>query len=316
MNMTAINNGEVLQEISIPIFKNSHAQTLARSLTKEKKLSDPFYLARYNAVKEMFHFQVDTVVDYSTRLQAAALADLYTYTKEGNLSRKPGMHIGGYWSAEKEEVIPFRYFLPPKRLRTEKEEGMPLAFYFTFGKEDIFWRGRGHSHFATVWHKTWSTKAGVMGVFPHGGGKEDFLGSASDELPKILDALKHRYPIDSSRVGAYGRSRKAARIIDQLSMHTLPLTHVGLLGPRIDKGDDLFQKQLKVVKNLNPDLKWYVWYGELDKKVPEKLVKKWNGYIEDNGFDVDYRTVPYSFHNAYYRTPNYSFYRVVSGIGE
>jgi len=189
-------SGRIDYREEIPIFFEREANRLARKLTKFTKVSDdPVYIARFHAVVKMFNLDNDPEAEeYSTRMKAHALLDLYRYElslSDSDPSGAPsgvseetgpltgprfsaGPRVWGYRSAVDNTVQPYRLIIPAALSEQPDPEFIySVVFIMRWVAEDDreFWKTQqATSHWRMATRVGYSTYFQTILVMTHGRG--------------------------------------------------------------------------------------------------------------------------------------------------
>lgn len=305
-------SGKIEFREEIPIFYAREADRLARRLTKyPKNTEDPVYLARLDAVVTMFNLNNDPdAKEYSTRMKAHALLDLYRYElnlNDTNPQFSAGPRVWGYRSPLDNTIQPYRLIIPAslsENPATTVSYNIIFIIHGTLDEDTDFWKIyqiRSHYHMAV--RTSYSTCYKSIIVMPYGRGIQNFLGDALEEIPIILKQLQQYWNIDTTKIAIYAHSNAPRMALSLLQLIHLPVYSLGFWSPILPTDNTEIQQILLWLKKDYPDLKWYIWQGEEDEEAPVTVTRSWIKSIEKVGFEVVYNEEPHSTHLVYLGDP-------------
>jgi len=310
-------SGRIDYREEIPIFFEREANRLAGKLTKFSKVTDdPVYIARFHAVVKMFNLDNDPEAEeYSTRMKAHALLDLYRYElnlSDSNLKFSAGPRVWGYRSAIDNTVQPYRLIIPASLSeRPNSELVYNVVFIMRWVAEDDreFWKTQqATSHWRLATRVGYSTFFQTILVMTHGRGIQNYLGDALEEIPLILKQLRQHWKIDTTNISIFAHSNAPMMALNLLQAVKLPIANLGFWSPILPIEDSVINQILFWIKRDYSEIKWFVWQSGEDEKAPAVITRKWIGMIKKIGFEVSYQEEPHSTHYVYLGDPEKEFY--------
>jgi len=282
-----------------PIFADSTAQRLARTLVAETNSSDPVRTARVEAVRAFFNLRPGGPANIGGWLKVQALASLYRHVRQpADFQRYSGPQVWGY-RADDGSVQPYWLTVPaaPGALPGHASLQRPgLILSVTHAINSDFWAGRGRGTGFLVHLATLSSSYGNFGVLPHLGGVHDFDTLAVKEVSAITRQLSSVFAIDTAAVGMLVWSGHALEAVQMAHNPRVPLEWLGLAVPDMYHDNRDLTRALDSLYIIRPRLHWLVWQAEQDTVVRRERTEEWVRQVEKKGFDVRYRVVPYSTH--------------------
>jgi len=260
-------SGKIEFKEEIPIFYAREADRLSRKLTKyPENTEDPVYIARLNAVVTMFNLNNDPdAKEYSTRMKAHALLDLYRYElnlKDADTQFSAGPRVWGYRSPLDNTIQPYRLIIPASLSEnpdTTVAYNIIFIIHGTLDEDSDFWKIyqiRSHYHMAV--RTSYSTCYKSIIVMPYGRGIQNFLGDALEEIPIILKQLQQYWNIDTTNIAIYAHSNAPRMVLNLIQLIHLPVSNLGFWSPILPTDNTEIQQILLWLKNDYPDLKWYI----------------------------------------------------------
>lgn len=309
----------LIYQESLPVFSRRLADSLAHELT-QAEADSPTMAVRQDAVAEMFGLDSTNhptpPPEYSTRMRAHALSDLYRYTYDrDNFHLYAGPQSWGYEDANDNSLHPFRVYIPENSGCSHSgcDHDLPVMILFAIGHENIFWRGKGHSHALMTRFVNLSTEYETLTILPHGRGPDYLTPSALGEVPLIWNQLARYFPLDSTRSTVLAWSYKTLAALKALSSHPFPATRLALIGPSLRDREVWSDDLLEGIRRHNPQLNVHIYHGELDEATTPATVMKWMRLLESKDLDVTYTELPNSDHHNYVHDPLPSIYAMTAG---
>ncbi len=292
--------GQRLYLEECPIFADSTAQRLARSLATDTTTADPVRAARVDAVRAVFNLgPVPRGADPGDWLRVQVLASLYRYVRQpASFHLYPGPQVWGYRAADG-SVQPYWLTVPPGAVEPPihpPADRPGLVLSVTHFVNPDFWAGRGRVAGFLVHLATMSSSYGTFGVMPHLGGVHDFDTIAVKELSAITRQVASVFAIDTGAVGMLAWSSHALEAVQMAQNPRVPIDWLGLAVPAMYHDKRELARALDSLHFLRPRLHWLVWQAEEDTVVSRESTEEWVGQVRRKGFDVRYRVVPYSTH--------------------
>ena len=293
-------SGQQLYLEECPIFSDSTAQRLARSLAADTTTSDPVRAARIDAVRAVFRLGPEQrgrgAGDW---LKAQVLASLYRHVRQpAEFARHVGPQVWGYRAADG-SVQPYWLTVPPAAAEPSTRpagERPPLLLSVTHHVNADFWAGRGRAGGFLVHLATMSSSYGTFGVMPHLGGLHDFDALAVKELTAITRQVDSAFAIDTAAVGMLVWSSHALEAVQMAHDPHVPIGWLGLAVPGMYREKADLARALDSLYRIRPGLHWLVWQADQDTVVRRERTEAWVDQVRRKGFDVRYRLVPYSTH--------------------
>jgi hypothetical protein len=293
-------SGQQLYLEECPVFADSTAQRLARSLAADTTASDPVRAARVDAVRAVFRLRpVQREADAGDWLKAQVLASLYRHVRQpAGFSRYVGPQVWGYRAADG-SVQPYWLTVPPAAVEpstppTGERPGLLLSVTHHINAD--FWAGRGRTGGFLVHLATMSSSYGTFGVMPHLGGVHDFDTIAVKELTAITRQVDSVFAIDTAAVGMLVWSSHALEAVQMAHDPHVPIGWLGLAVPGMYRDKDDLARALDSLHRIRPELHWLVWQADQDTVVRRDRTEAWVSQVRRKGFDVRYRLVPFSTH--------------------
>lgn len=292
-------NGRRLYLEECPIFRDSTAKRLARTLASGPVGTDPIRAARVAAVRAAFNLGPGPdgpALDAWLTVQT--LASLYRHVRQPEaFQRYIGPQVWGY-RADDGSVQPYWLTVPPSAAEQADSTGyLPgLVFSVTHHIDPDFWAGRGRvSGFA--WRlAAMGSSYGNFGVMPHLRGVHDFDSVAMKEVPGITHQVDSVFGIDTAAVGMLAWSSHALEAVQMAHDPRVPIAWLGLAVPPLYSSNDDLTRALDSLYRIRPRLHWLVWQADLDSVVKREHTERWVRQVREKGFDTRYRLVPYSTH--------------------
>jgi len=312
-------NDSLLYKEEIPIFYEKTVNYIIKNFLNHKlNIDDPVYIARYNAVMTMFDIMDDSYeVQFSTRMKAHALFDLYRYyiglnPYTGLFSSGP--RVWGYRSRIDSTVQPYRAFIPYK-LPCNKygKFNLVIIIRWALQKDINYWKTQMfRSHWRTAKRVKLSTQYQTILVVPGGRGKENYTGKSEEEIPIIIDELSSIFSIKKDNISFYANSDAPMLLISLMKRVRLPASNIGFSNPIFPDKDKYMISTLRWIKKLYPEVKWYIWQAGEDKKAPINVTVKWIDYMKKLDFDLRYFIEPHSNHDVYIGDQEKAFYEIIN----
>jgi len=282
-----------------PVFADSTAQRLARTLAADTTARDPVRVARVDAVRAVFNLgPVRRGADPGDWLKAQVLASLFRHVRQpGAFQRYAGPQVWGYRAADG-TVQPYWLVVPPGAVEAGDPPvdppGLLLSVTHFFNPD--FWAGRGRMGGFLMSLATMGSSYGTFGVMPHLRGLQDFDSVAVEELPAITRQVASVFAIDTAAVGILAWSSHALEAVQMAHDPRVPIAWLGLAMPGTyrDQGD--LARALDSLYRIRPRLHWLVWQASQDTLILQERTERWVRQVRLKGFDTRYRLVPYSTH--------------------
>lgn len=282
-----------------PIFTDSTAQRLARTLQTETIAADPVRTARLGAVRAFFNLgPAPRGTSPGGWLMAQALASLYRHVRQpAAFQRYIGPQVWGYRAADG-SVQPYWLTVPPAAVESGGLPAAPpgLVFSVTHHINPDFWDGRGLVSGFLVRLATFGSSYGTFGVMPHLRGVHDFDTVAVKEVPAITRQIDSVFAIDTAAVGILAWSIHALEAVQMAHDPQVPVAWLGLAVPPLYSDDRDLARALDSLYRIRPRLHWLVWQAGEDSVVRREHTEHWVRQVREKGFDIRYRLVPYSTH--------------------
>jgi hypothetical protein len=282
-----------------PIFVDSTARRLARTLATDTTAADPVRVARVDAVRAVFNLgQTLRSRDPGTWLKVQVLASLYRHVRQpAAFQRYTGPQVWGY-RADDGSVQPYWLVVPPAPLELGAPPADPpgLLLSVTHFFNPDFWAGRGRMGGFLVSLATMGSSYGTFGVMPHLGGLQDFDTVAVKELPAITRQVASVFAIDTAAVGLLVWSSHALETVQMAQDPRVPVAWMGLAMPGMYQDQNDLKRAVDSLYRIRPRLHWLVWQVSGDTIVLQARTERWLRQVRLKGFDVRYRLVPYSTH--------------------
>jgi hypothetical protein len=282
-----------------PVFADSTARRLARTLAVDTNTADPVRAARVDAVRAAFDLgPAPRGADPGDWLRAQVLASLYRHVRQpAAFHRYVGPQVWGY-RADDGSVQPWWLTVPPAAV----EPGTPpvdlpgLLFSVNHHVNPDFWAGRGRVSGFVVRLATMGSSYGTFGVVPHLRGLHDFDTVAVKEIPAITRQVASAFAIDTAAVGMLAWSNHVVEAVQMALDPRVPVAWLGLAVPPLYKDERERARALDSLLRVRPRLHWLVWQADGDTVVRQERTEHWVGQVRERGFDMRYRLVPYSTH--------------------
>ena len=291
--------GRRLYHEECPIFTDSTAQRLARTLATDTTAADPVRAARVDAVRAVFNLgPAPRGADPGGWLKAQVLASLYRHVLQpAAFQRYAGPQVWGYRAGDG-SVQPYWLTVPPAAVEPGDPPADPpgLLLSVTHHVGPDFWVGRGRMSGFLVHLATLGSSYGTFGVMPHLRGLHDFDTVAVEELPAITRQVASVFSIDTAAVGMLAWSSHALEAVQMAHDPRVPVAWLGLAVPRMHRDEGDLARALDSLYRIRPRLHWLVWQASEDTVILQKRTEDWVKQVRRKGFDVRYRLVPYSTH--------------------
>ena len=299
-----------------PVFADSTAQRLARTLATDTAAADPVRAARVDAVRGLFNLgPAPRGADPGGWLKAQVLASLYRHVRQpAAFQRYAGPQVWGYRAADG-SVQPYWLTVPPAAVEPGDPPADPpgLVFSVTHHIDPDFWAGRGRMSGFLVSLATMGSSYGTFGAMPHLRGLHDFDTVAVKELPAITGQVASVFAIDTAAVGMLAWSSHAREALQMAHDPGVPIAWLGLAVPSLYSDPRDLARALDSLSRLRPRLHWLVWQASEDTVVLQERTEHWVGQVRRKGFDVRYRLVPHSTHlGGYFESIEADLHRSVA----
>jgi hypothetical protein len=282
-----------------PIFADSTAQRLARTLSTDTTAADPVRVARVDAVRAVFNLgPTRRGADPGDWLKAQALTSLYRHVRQPSaFQRYAGPQVWGY-RADDGSVQPYWLVVPPAAVESGDPPADPpgLLLSLTHFFNPDFWAGRGRMGGFLVSLATMGSSYGTFGVMPHLRGLQDFDTVAVKEVPAITRQVASVFAIDTAAVGVLAWSSHALEVVQMAHDTSVPISWLGLAMPGTYRDSSDLARALDSLYRIRPRLHWLVWQASQDTLILQERTERWLKQVRLKGFDVRYRLVPYSTH--------------------
>jgi hypothetical protein len=282
-----------------PIFADSTAHRLARTLATDTTAADPVRVARVDAVRAVFNLgPVQRGPDPGDWVKAQVLASLYRHVRQpAAFQVHAGPQIWGYRAADG-SVQPYWLTVPPAAVGQGDLPADPPGLVFSLNHfiNPDFWAGRGRMGGFVISLATMGSSYGTFGVSPHLGGGQDFDTVAVKELPAIVRQVDSVFTIDTAAVGILAWSSHALESLQMAHDTHVPISWLGLAMPGTYKEPSDLARALDSLYRIRPLLHWLVWQASGDTIVLQQRTETWIRQVRQKRFDLRYRLVPYSTH--------------------
>lgn len=309
-------SGRQLYLEECPIFADSTARRLARTLAADTTATDPVRVARVDAVRAAFNLgPAPRGADPGDWLRAQVLASLYRHVRQPeSFHLFAGPQVWGYRAGDG-SVQPWWLTVPPAAVEPGGSPADPpgLVFSVNHHVDPDFWAGRGRMSGFVVRLATMGSSYGTFGVLPHLRGLHDFDTVAVEEVPAITRQVAAVFAIDTAAVGMLAWSNHVVEAVQMALDPRVPVAWLGLAVPPLYKDERERARALDSLQRVRPGLHWLVWQADGDTVVRRERTEHWVGQVRERGFDVRYRLVPYSTHlGGYYEDIEADLHRSVA----
>ncbi len=282
-----------------PVFTDSTARRLARTLAADTTTADPVRAARVGAVRAAFNLgPTPHGADPGGWLKAQVLASLYRHVRQpAAFHRYAGPQVWGYRAADG-SVQPYWLTVPPAAVEPGSPPADPPGLLFSVNHHVApdFWAGRGRMGGFVVRLATMGSSYGTFGVVPHLRGLHDFDTVAVEEVPAITRQVASVFALDTAAVGMLAWSNHVVEAVQMALDPRVPVAWLGLAVPPLYKDEGERARALDSLRRVRPRLRWLVWQAGEDTVVRRERTEHWVGQVRERGFDLRYRLVPYSTH--------------------
>lgn len=301
----------------VPIYSESKANGLVNKYCSIKEIpNDPYYIAKINAIKKMFIGEKkasETGLEFSSRLKAQALFDLYSYIFLKNQAHINfmGPKTFGYFSDLSKSVEPYKVFIPPSINKSSK---IKVCFFIRYIIKDSldFWDTQlMSSHFFTTHRISLSSHHNTIFVIPYGGGNKNFRENYHEEINIIWKELCRIFPVDTSGISILSLSNGSKITYELLSKLNIPVSYLGHISPVMDIDQDKIIQIYENIKIKYPDLKMFIRHGLDDTDVPIEHARRFKEIVKAY-FPLDYKEVEGSTHWSYLYDPETEFLKFIN----
>ncbi|MBN2281279.1 MAG: hypothetical protein JXQ65_11935 [Candidatus Marinimicrobia bacterium] len=311
------NNKDIYQEL-LPVFSESKVLHYLDNLYyTDSQNSDPIYLARKVAVGIVFglsEIEERCEREYSTRMQTQILYDLYLTMNfpENYWINFPGPKIIGYRSPTDSSIQIYRLHIPNKYINNEALPSLTIKIpYKRESKTCGFLPGIGQSHYYMANWSRLSNQYNTIFVKPFGRGTENFQNLAAEEVPIIFNQIKKYWKFDESKVIFWTGSSGMRITFDIMCNMDFKIKY--FCGMCISPGKDLdnWNIALHYLKNIYPDIEFFVRNGIKDDLAPIEDVRNWKKQVKKIHIKIDYRELPNNSHLLDFISLSEDFYESI-----
>lgn len=294
-------NGQELFSETIPIFSKASLIKYVKE-AYQSLIPNPKHQQWIEGLEFVFPelLEKDQIHTYSTRIKTEFLWDVmnkagYSLTDIGGPRTK---EVKGLISKVYRPDMYTQNTVKVLGINPQPENEEDLTHYF-----DSY---HGHTHNTLMLRSSYARYFDVELTFP-------FIRQSIEE--NNLESVINYYVsglADSTTFNIIAWSNSVPLLLEVLERYSLPIDNVAILGSFLgDDPTDRF-RTIQKIRQKNPQIKWYIWHGEEDERVPISVMENWIEEFRSQGYQVFYERLPLTDHEVYFVDVKKRFYSVIS----